>query len=181
MRFMKYNFHVFRKNLAAELERQHLTQRLIAEHSGIAEQLITRWKTGKAIPSIVNLCALASALNVSPGWLAFGEGQSPEDAEILAKLEKVPSDVRQNLLALIDACSHTIPASDVSSSQYAREAPTGSQPPYEPSQNKLREQADAQLDSVDAQYLDELDQSSEAAGNPAVPEKYERARRRKEA
>ncbi len=42
--------------------------------SGRSPAAVSEWWTGKSIPDTVTMAALADILEVSPGWLAFGEG-----------------------------------------------------------------------------------------------------------
>ena len=42
---------------------------------GRSANAVSEWWTGKSIPDTIPMAALADLLGVSPGWLAFGEGE----------------------------------------------------------------------------------------------------------
>ena len=46
-----------------------LTQGELARELGLTAQTVSKWETGMAVPDLNNLCALASALQVTADWL----------------------------------------------------------------------------------------------------------------
>ena len=46
---------------------------------GRSANAVSEWWTGKSIPDTIPIAALADVLGVSPGWLAFGEGEMRAD------------------------------------------------------------------------------------------------------
>lgn len=61
---------------------QHLlTLRSVAEAAGISSQGVLVIEMGRSEPLISTVEQLAVALNVAPGWLAFGEGEAPESLD----------------------------------------------------------------------------------------------------
>lgn len=54
-------------------ERRGLTQAALAAQLGVARPMIAQWETGTRNPWISTLKRLATALDVSYEWLAFGE------------------------------------------------------------------------------------------------------------
>ncbi len=50
---------------------QRMAERL---NRGRSPNAVSEWWTGKSIPDTIPMAALADILGVSPGWLAFGEG-----------------------------------------------------------------------------------------------------------
>ena len=39
------------------------------------DNTVSQWRNGKSLPDVVTVFVLARVLGVSPGWLAFGEGE----------------------------------------------------------------------------------------------------------
>lgn len=58
-----------------------LSLRAVAKAAGISPQGVLLIEAGETIPLISNSEALAVAVDVSPGWLAFGDGEGPDAAE----------------------------------------------------------------------------------------------------
>jgi len=54
------------------------TQRELSEKSGIATLTILRIENGKTQPRLPTVRKLAEALEISPGWLLFGEEEHNE-------------------------------------------------------------------------------------------------------
>lgn len=59
--------------LAAHLGRP-VTQTEVAEAVGVHQVTLGEWERGKKEPKLDTIERLAAVLNVSPAWLAFGEG-----------------------------------------------------------------------------------------------------------
>lgn len=55
-----------------------LSMRGLSEPAGVSHQIIFYIESGVNVPLVSNIERLAVALDVSPGWLAFGEGEGPE-------------------------------------------------------------------------------------------------------
>ena len=51
-----------------------VNQKDLADMSSIPYQTISSWARGVTIPRIDNIERLAQALDVNPGWLAYGDG-----------------------------------------------------------------------------------------------------------
>lgn len=64
--------------------REHagLTQRALAAKSRCTNSTIIEVEAGNRMPQIDTIEVLARALGVSAGWLAYGEGETPEWADI---------------------------------------------------------------------------------------------------
>lgn len=54
-------------------EQSGLSMRAIARATELSAQTIALIEAGRSVPLISNIEAIAKALTVSPGWLAFGE------------------------------------------------------------------------------------------------------------
>lgn len=54
-----------------------LSLRALAERAGISAQAIVHVEAARVVPKVDTLESLARALGVSPGWLAFGQGEKP--------------------------------------------------------------------------------------------------------
>lgn len=67
------------RELSARERRQvtikEIAQRLTAAGTALDQRTIYRWLSGETGPSLQEVQALADALGVTPGYLAFGEGQ----------------------------------------------------------------------------------------------------------
>lgn len=61
-------------------EERGLSQEGFAALLGKSQQAVGGWETGAASPRLTEFKAIASALNVDPGWLAFG---NPDDGDPL--------------------------------------------------------------------------------------------------
>ena len=75
----------------AELRRERgLTQRQLAETLLVSDKAVSRWETGRGLPDVENLAALADALGVSVAELLRGPQESghyptlPSDATLLS-------------------------------------------------------------------------------------------------
>ncbi len=58
-------------------EHRGLSKLALGERAGIAGSALFPIETGRVSPSVATIEAVATALDVSPCWLAFGEGASP--------------------------------------------------------------------------------------------------------
>lgn len=58
-------------------ERRGCTLRGLAERAGLSAQAVLYIETAKVVPKIDTCELLAVALDVAPGWLAYGEGTGP--------------------------------------------------------------------------------------------------------
>lgn len=56
-----------------------LSTRALSEPAGVSHQTVLHIEDGETIPLLTSCERLAVALDVSPGWLAFGEGEGLED------------------------------------------------------------------------------------------------------
>jgi transcriptional regulator with XRE-family HTH domain len=56
-----------------------LTQQQLADRAfdGIGRQRIYRWETGDRVPKADAIARIAAALEVSPSWIMYGEGDAP--------------------------------------------------------------------------------------------------------
>lgn len=50
-----------------------ISQTILAERIGSTQQRVSFWEHAKALPDVDALLSLSIALQVKPGWLAFGE------------------------------------------------------------------------------------------------------------
>lgn len=62
----------FASRLAQARESVGMSLQGLADASGTSRDSIRLWLAGRVEPSIGNVAKLATALNVSPCWLAFG-------------------------------------------------------------------------------------------------------------
>ena len=54
-----------------------LTQQQVADAVGIAREGVAQYESGAKTPTLDTCAALAAAVGVRAGWLAWGEGRSP--------------------------------------------------------------------------------------------------------
>jgi transcriptional regulator with XRE-family HTH domain len=73
----------FASRLSLARVRAVMSQGELAEQVGITQTQVSRYEMGKAFPRPATLRALASAVGVTPEWLASGEGN---DRQLLVKL-----------------------------------------------------------------------------------------------
>lgn len=66
------------KRLKAAREALGLSLRAVARESQLSAQSLSTTELGTTIPTVENIEAIAKALGVSPGWLAFGIGRGPD-------------------------------------------------------------------------------------------------------
>lgn len=64
--------------LIAAREARGCTLRGLGQRAGLSAQAVLYIETGKVVPKVDTCELLAVALDVAPGWLAYGEGQGPE-------------------------------------------------------------------------------------------------------
>lgn len=69
--------------IALAIEKSGLKHAEIAAGVGVARPQISMWASGKRVPELANLLALAEVLEVSPSWLIEGRlaDQATDDAE----------------------------------------------------------------------------------------------------
>lgn len=72
-----------RLKLARELLGMSL--RAVARESGLSAQSLSTTELGTTVPTVENVEAIAKALGVSPGWLAFGIGRGPDGKKTKAR------------------------------------------------------------------------------------------------
>lgn len=61
---------LFRKRLLESMSKEGITQKALVEKTGITKGAISSYIAGRYLPKQQGIYALASALNVDPGWLA---------------------------------------------------------------------------------------------------------------
>lgn len=64
--------------LASTRELRGLTLRQVEDAAGVSRQTILLIEKGESEPRISTIEDLAVALDVAPGWLAYGEGEGPD-------------------------------------------------------------------------------------------------------
>lgn len=69
------------ERLASARAMKALTLRAVATAAGVSPQAILLIERGESEPRISTVEEIAVALDVAPGWLAYGEGEGPEAAE----------------------------------------------------------------------------------------------------
>lgn len=93
--------------IALAVERSGKTHIEIATDVGVARPQISMWCSGKRVPELQNLLALAEVLGVSAGWLIEGDrpDQIMDDAEreLLADWRQVPAVNREPIRAIARA------------------------------------------------------------------------------
>ena len=67
-----------RYRLAAQ-RGKNVTQAWLAAQCGVSGPTVSQWETGTIEPTVGSLAKIAKALDVSPGWLAFGEEPAADD------------------------------------------------------------------------------------------------------
>lgn len=74
-----------------------LDRSLFAHKVGLSEATVSMWFTGKQLPNVKQMDAIAKVLGVSPGWLAFGEQTvfTTPDGESRGGSEPPPPDDHQ--------------------------------------------------------------------------------------
>jgi transcriptional regulator with XRE-family HTH domain len=80
----------FGERLLETRQRRRLTQQQLAQSAGVHSASISAWECGEGsqFPRIDLVEALAGALKVDPGWLAFGERYSRKRAERAAAVSR---------------------------------------------------------------------------------------------
>lgn len=66
------------QRLQESRERLGLSLRALALAAGLSGPGVAKIEHGESVPTLDNVEALAKALGVSPGWLAFGVGRGPD-------------------------------------------------------------------------------------------------------
>lgn len=66
------------QRLQESRERLGLSLRALALAAGLSGPGVAKIENGESVPTLDNVEALAKALGVSPGWLAFGVGRGPD-------------------------------------------------------------------------------------------------------
>jgi transcriptional regulator with XRE-family HTH domain len=61
------------RRIKDQLDARGRTQHWLSHQTGISERSISYWMQGRCKPGLESIEIVARALNVSPGWLAFGE------------------------------------------------------------------------------------------------------------
>ena len=61
-----------RFQLAAKRGR-NVTQAWLAKEVGVAGPTVSQWESGTTEPTLQSVAKIATALGVSPGWIAWGE------------------------------------------------------------------------------------------------------------
>lgn len=71
--------------IQAARQKAGLSLRGLADASGLSGPGVKKIETGASVPTIDNVEAIAKALGVSPGWLAFGIGRGPDGKKTKAR------------------------------------------------------------------------------------------------
>jgi len=74
------------RNIRSYRKLRGLTQGALAERLYVTAQNVSKWETGKAVPDIAHLCALARVFGVSPDRLLVS-GESPRQERLLAAVD----------------------------------------------------------------------------------------------
>ena len=75
----------FGDRVAAAREAQHLTQKALARHLGVAKKTVEGWENDVSEPRANKLQMMSGVLNVSMRWLLTGEGLELEQVEPVAQ------------------------------------------------------------------------------------------------
>jgi len=62
------------RRLRSNALRRDVTRVEIGDHVGVSGQTVGMWENGTTRTDILTIERVAAFLNISPGWLAFGEG-----------------------------------------------------------------------------------------------------------
>ena len=84
--------NIFLENLKDELSYQDLTQKELAERTGISVNTIRGWFSKDLVPDVFNAVKIAQTLNVSVEYLATGtdnNSAAKELAELKSKLAEL--------------------------------------------------------------------------------------------
>lgn len=90
--------------------RQGLSQEKVAELLGVSRQAVTKWESGKSLPSSENLLALASLYGVSLDKLAGAGAKEKQDRTILHKNLTLLAIICQ--AAALNVCIQPMPPSE---------------------------------------------------------------------
>lgn len=62
------------KRIKAARQEAHLSQTALARSAGVHWRMILAWENSQSLPTLLSILRIATALGVSPGYLAFSEG-----------------------------------------------------------------------------------------------------------
>lgn len=74
------------RNIRTYRKLRGLTQGALAERLYVTAQNVSKWETGKAVPDIAHLCALAQVFGVSPDRL-LDSGEAPRQERLLVAVD----------------------------------------------------------------------------------------------
>lgn len=83
-----------------------MTQVMLAEKTGLSEQAIYSYETGKRLPSLEPLVLLSNALNVSTDTLLrdyVDNHNSAKSNSIMEKVNNLPEKEQERILRIMDA------------------------------------------------------------------------------
>jgi len=83
------------RRVAACLEKLFMTQRELAAKVGVTTGCISHCVSGRRLPSAFMLNKIAKALEVSPGWLTYGE--------LTTKLDEIPGKINVIIVPCLTA------------------------------------------------------------------------------
>ena len=66
----------------------------LARRLGVKTQTVTSWETGRSEPRANRLTMLAGFLAVSPTWLLYGLGDSPDDDPMSTELSLIAASLK---------------------------------------------------------------------------------------
>jgi len=80
---------LFGRKVRAVREAAHMSRELAAEKSGITPNYLGEVERGEKWPSLEIICAIASALNISPPIFFEFEGQETDPGILIQKLHRL--------------------------------------------------------------------------------------------
>lgn len=86
-------------NLGSAKSKAGVKLNKLVEVSGCSHQMARRYVLGQALPDIDIICKIAKWLNVSPGWLLFGEGGDLTNSAEAKNLIQIEPQMLTHLLS----------------------------------------------------------------------------------
>ncbi|MFW6050296.1 MAG: helix-turn-helix domain-containing protein [Myxococcota bacterium] len=92
------------KRLRGRRREAGMTQAELAERAGVSSELVSRVERGRCLPSLPTLIAFARVLATTPDrLLGFHAGEPDEVQSLLAVLQNLPNDRRQEIRRIAEA------------------------------------------------------------------------------
>ncbi len=96
------------KNQRSNRAQNGVCAKALAEIAGCSYQMARKYTTGLAMPEYATTLAIANWLEVSPGWLAFGDQPGDVNLNIAEDTILAPLDLLREIIFQAIACSHNV-------------------------------------------------------------------------